>query len=357
MKQLTAVVLLVIALTAGYFIMKPKTPSQDLASTIESQPHVADVIPVDTVGGPTNLIHPMQIDYLREQEYPGSDIIIEQTLSPGSNYQRYIVSYKSEGLKQYALLTVPNAEPPQGGYPAIVFNHGYIAPQEYRTTERYIAYTDGFSRNGYVLLRPDYRGHGNSEGEARGGYGSADYTIDVLNAFTSLQKYPDVNPDRIGMWGHSMGGWITQNAMVINPDIKAGVIWGGVVGSYADLSNEWWARRARTRPTPTASPAPGDRGYWRYQMNRDYGTFEENAAFWDSLSAATYASELSGPIQLHHAKGDETVPYQLSEVFAKRLEDAGITVDLHLYEGDDHNVSVNFSRAMNNSVAWFNQYL
>jgi len=31
----------------------------------------------------------------------------------------------------------------------------------------------------------------------------------VLNAVASVKRYPDADPDRIGMWGHSMGGHIT----------------------------------------------------------------------------------------------------------------------------------------------------
>src|SRR3990167_11353014 len=86
-------------------------------------------------------VHSLSIETLKKGEYPGSDITIEQTLASGSNYQRYIVSYKSEGLKIFALLTVPNGTPStSSGWPAIVFNHGYIPPAQYRTTERYIAY-------------------------------------------------------------------------------------------------------------------------------------------------------------------------------------------------------------------------
>ena len=61
-------------------------------------------------------ISPLSIQYLREQEFPGSDIVIEQTLAPGSNYDRYYASYFSEGLKQYGLLTVPRgrSQPPAG---------------------------------------------------------------------------------------------------------------------------------------------------------------------------------------------------------------------------------------------------
>ena len=121
----------------------------------------------------------LTIAYLRSLTYPGSDIVVEQVLAPGSNYERYLVSYQSEGLKNYAYMTIPSGQKPATGWPAIVFNHGYIPPEVYRSTERYVAYVDGFARNGYVVFRPDYRGHASSEGTARGAYGFPDYTIDV----------------------------------------------------------------------------------------------------------------------------------------------------------------------------------
>jgi len=63
---------------------------------------------------------------MRKASYPGSDIVIEQTLAPGANYYQYIASYKSEGLKIYALMTVPMGEKPKTGWPVVIFNHGYI---------------------------------------------------------------------------------------------------------------------------------------------------------------------------------------------------------------------------------------
>ena len=60
--------------------------------------------------------HPLMIEVMRDRRYPGSEITIEQTLAAGSNYNRYVASYRSEGLKIYALLTIPRgARPASGG--------------------------------------------------------------------------------------------------------------------------------------------------------------------------------------------------------------------------------------------------
>ena len=316
----------------------PKTTSQRLTSQ-------------DNGGGPEVKIHPLSIQALRDGEYPGSDITIEQTLAPGSNYQRYIVSYKSEGLKIYALLTIPDGEKPATGWPVIIFNHGFIPPAQYVTTERYIAYTDAFSRNGYIVFRSDYRGHGNSEGEPNS-YGSNGYTIDVLNAIASMKKHSEADPSRIGMWGHSMGGHVTLRTMVTSKDIKAGVIWAGVVASYPDLLAKW-----RRNNNPSPFPTTSARGGWRQGLINEYGTPEENPAFWNSISATSYLADISGPLQLHHGTADHSVPYEFSETLSDQLKKEGKEVELYIYPGDEHDIPNNFNVAMERSITFFDKYL
>jgi dipeptidyl aminopeptidase/acylaminoacyl peptidase len=296
---------------------------------------------------PTPTLHPLAVERMRQTEYPGSDLIIEQTLDPGSNYQRYRVSYLSEGLKIYALLTIPDGPRLETGWPVVIFNHGYIPPAQYRTTERYVAYVDGFARNGYIVLKSDYRGHDQSEGQARGGYSVPDYTVDVLNAVGSIKRFAEADPQRIGMWGHSMGGHITLRAMVTTRDIKAGVIWAGVVASYPDMMYRW-------RATPPATLSSGARG-WRNEFTRLYGTPEENPAFWASISPISYVKDLSGPLQLHHGTADEEVPLFFSEALNQAVLDAGGEVELYTYPGDDHNISGYFSLAMQRSIEFFDR--
>jgi len=288
---------------------------------------------------------------MRQQQYPGSDLVIEQTLEPGSNYNRYVASYLSDGLKINGLLTVPNGEKPATGWPVIIFNHGYIPPSQYRTTERYVAYQDGFARNGYITFKSDYRGHGSSEGQPSGAYGSPDYTVDVLNALASLARFPDADPERMGMWGHSMGGSITLRSMVINPSIKAGVIWAGVVAPYSDLLSRW---RRPNSPTPVV---PSSARRWRDNFVATYGSPEANPAFWDSISPNAYLGDVSGPIQIHHGSADTSVPIEFSETLARQLEEVKKPVELYTYKGDDHNLSKNFATAMKRSVEFFDKYV
>jgi dipeptidyl aminopeptidase/acylaminoacyl peptidase len=293
----------------------------------------------------------MSIAALRSRSYPGSDITIEKELDPGVNYHRYYASYRSDGLKIYGLLTVPNDAPPEGGWPAIIFNHGYIPPQAYQTTERYVAYVDWLARSGYIVYKIDYRGHGQSEGQATGAYGDPGYTIDVLNAVASIQRFPQANPQKIGMWGHSMGGFLTLRAMVISPDIKAGVIWSGVVASYADLLTRW-----RRNPPITPTPAPGARS-WRSPWIQAHGTPDQDPEFWNSISANAFLSDLSGPLQLHATPTDEEVPYEFSQTLDQEVQAAGKTVEFYTYPDDNHNLSRSFGAAMTRTIAFYNRYL
>jgi dipeptidyl aminopeptidase/acylaminoacyl peptidase len=285
---------------------------------------------------------------MRTREYSGSDIVIESVLDPGANYSRYYVSYLSDGLKIYALMTVPNGEKPSTGWPVVIFNHGYIPPDVYRTTERYIAYVDQIASSGYIIFKSDYRGHDRSEGTAGGVYTQPNYSIDVLNAVASVKRYPDADPNRIGMWGHSMGGYITLRSMVVTKDIKVGVIWAGVVAPYPDLFTRWNPGATPTNPSP---------GSWVYSLQQTYGSAETNPQFWKSISANGYVRDLNGPIQLHHGTADHDVPWEFSQILYDELLAANQVAEFYTYEGDNHNISNSFSLAMQRSIEFFDHYL
>ena len=289
---------------------------------------------------------PLSIANERARSYPGSAFTVRQTLRAGSNYSRQVVSYQSDGLRINALLTVPSGTPPKGGWPAIVFNHGYIPPSVYRTTGRYVAYQDAFARAGFVTLKSDYRGHGSSQGEAVGGYFDPGYTADVLNAAASLRKDRRVNPARLGMWGHSMGGALTLRSMVIDKSLKAGVIWAGVVAPYELLQNGW-TRRPGAEVIPYSARRRG------IELRAKYGTVEQNPAFWRAVSPNSFLQDVSGPIQLHQGTADVEVPVTFHRALEQGLKAAGKPFVAYVYPGDNHDLSRNLTLALNRSVAFF----
>ena len=313
------------------------------------EPASGNVIQVQPQVQPAaSFAHPLQIEAMRAREYPGSDIVIEAVLDPGVNYSRYDVSYLSDGLKIYALMTIPNGQKPPTGWPVVIFNHGYIPPDVYRTTERYIAYVDEIAKSGYIVFRSDYRGHDRSEGRPGGAYTQPNYSVDVLNAVASVKRHPDADPNRIGMWGHSMGGYITLRSMAVDRDIKAGVIWAGVVARYPDLFTRW---NAGARPTSA------DPGSWVYSLEQAHGSAETNPDFWRSISANGYLSDLNGPIQIHHGTADADVPWEFSQMLHDEMVQANKGVELYIYEGDNHNISRNFSLAMQRTIEFYDRYL
>lgn len=299
---------------------------------------------------------PLMISEMRKQTYPGSEMVIEETLRPAATYERYVVSYKSEGLKIRSYFTLPRGKKPATGWPVVVFNHGFIPPTVYRTTEKYIGYQDAFARNGYIVFRSDYRGHDKSEGNAAGGYGTPAYTVDVLNALSTVARHPDADANRLAMWGHSMGGHITLRAMVVDKRIKAGVIWAGVVASYADLLNNWRRRNPPPTPTPDPNGLPPARR-WRQEFVEKHGEPEKNPEFWNSISPITYAADVSGPIQIHHGTNDTSVPIEFSQSLADKLAAVNKTHEYFVYQGDDHNLSRGIGVALRRSVAWFDKYV
>jgi pimeloyl-ACP methyl ester carboxylesterase len=101
------------------------------------------------------------------------------------------------------------------------------------------------ARNGYGVLMIDARGHGESGGTAMdfGWYGD----LDIAAGTEYLLRRDDVEPDRIGVVGMSMGGEEAIGAAVADPNIAAVVAEGATGRTAADkswLSDEYGWRGA-----------------------------------------------------------------------------------------------------------------
>ncbi len=272
------------------------------------------------------------------------------------NYTSYLTSYYSDGLKINGLLTIPKSEQDAvqvKKHPAVVFVHGYIAPTIYKTTEKYVSYVDYLARNGFVVFKIDLRGHGNSEGEPGGAYYSSDYVIDVLNAYSALQNFELVDPEKIGLWGHSMAGNVTFRALVARQSIPALVIWAGAGYTYKDLS-DYRINDQSYRP-PSINT---ERARKRQEMRDAYGEFDPAHWFWKQLPATNYLEGVTGSLQLHHAENDNVVSIEYSRNLVEVLNGTNIAHELYEYPTGGHNIDgSSFNSAMSRTVSFFQEKL
>lgn len=294
----------------------------------------------------------MTIPYLRSRQYDSSLGQLNQA-TESQNYTGYLANYDSEGFRVNGYLTMPKGQMPAGGWPAIVFLHGYIPPQNYNTLESYSAYVDYLARNGLVVFKIDLRGHAQSEGEPGGGYFSGDYIIDTLNAKAALADSDFVNPDRIGFWGHSMAGNVVSRAMAASPDTKAVAIWAGAVYTYSDMQ-ELGIDDNSYQPPASSSPSRQRRN----QLFEKYGEFNPNSEFWKQVPMTNYLADIEGAISLSHAKDDAVVTIDYSRNLARLLSEAGVSYELNEYDGGGHNLTGSYlSEAMGRTVEFFKNNL
>lgn len=294
----------------------------------------------------------LTIPYLRSRDYTSKLGDLEK-YSEKSSYTSYLTSYLSDGLSIKGLLTKPNSEMPEGGWPAVVFIHGYIPPKTYQTTEKYGDYVDFLARNGLVVFKIDLRGHGTSEGEPGGAYYSSDYIIDTLNAYSALTLSGFVNPQKIGLWGHSMAGNVVLRTLAVRPDIKAGVIWAGAVYTYKDLSDYGISDFSYQPP-----PGNVERQRKRQKLRETYGDPKDGDPFWNLVAPTNFLSDIKSAIQIHHALNDNIVSIEYSRNLNNLLGKTSIAHQLNEYDFGGHNIEgASFTQAMQKTVEFFKEYL
>lgn len=294
----------------------------------------------------------LTIPYLRFRDYDSSLGELRE-FEKRPNYTSYVTNYNSDEYRVNGYLTIPNGEMPNGGWPAIVFVHGYIPPTIYETTKNYVNYADYFARNGFVVFKIDLRGHGDSEGEAMGAYYSGDYVIDTLNAYSALEKAEFVNPKNIGLWGHSMAGNVTFRSVVASQDIPAIVIWAGAVYTYEDMK-EFGIDDNSYRP-PVDDSA---RRRYREELNNRYGTFDKNSDYWKKVVPTNYLQGVSSNLLLLHAIDDSVVNVEYSRNLVNLLEASEIKSELIEFKTGGHNIiSPSYENAMDKSLNFFKTYL
>ena len=269
---------------------------------------------------PTPTPHPLAaytIEGLRARTYPGGTIEILATLTRTAAYTRYYIAYPSDGLTITGVMHVPNGE---GPFPVVILNHGYIPPSRYWSGADTNRAADYLARHGYLTIAPDFRGWGGSDSGPN--FFRTGLVIDVLNLISSLSSLPQADPERVGMWGHSMGGGITTKAIVVDERIRAAVLYAPVSADDREVIARWggWNRH----------PSTPDR-VWRA-----YVRALEDPAFLRLTSPLYFMEYVTAPVQIHQGTADQVTPPRWAEAIRNALIAADKEVEYYTYEGQGH---------------------
>jgi uncharacterized protein len=244
----------------------------------------------------------LYMDSLVSRSYGGGDLVVESIMADNSYFTRYLIRFLSDELQIYGFMNVPKRG--DGPFPVVIALHGYIDPAVYSTLDYTTHYADTLARAGYLVLHPNLRNYPPSDrGENLFRVGMA---VDVLNLTAIVRQQGGLPgplekaaPQSIGLWGHSMGGGISLRAALVDPDIKAIVLYGSMSG---DEKQNFEAI-----------------GRW---SGRQRGQ-EERAVPEDVLpliSPLFFLGRMQAEVSIHHGEDDQLVPLQWSLDLCQSLQ-------------------------------------
>ena len=306
-----------------------------------SLPPSATAIPPTAVPTATPLpadLPPRAILALRARSYDGGEIKPDRLYEQTATHTAQLIYYTSDGLRISGLMMTPNG-PKDKKYPVALINHGYFNPPEYDSGWDTLRELRFFADNGYITIASDYRNY------ARSDKGDNDrtpgYTIDILNLIEAAKKLPQADPSKITIMGHSMGGEITLNVLVVNRDVRVAALFGSM---SPDAADNFYARiKWRGGDTPE---------------KQIYGDPAQHPDLFRLMSPLTYFDDIKAPVIIHSGTNDTTTPPAWSEKIFSSLQKLNKPSQLYNYPGEGHSLNgAAFNTAMSRTLTFFNQAL
>jgi dipeptidyl aminopeptidase/acylaminoacyl peptidase len=209
-----------------------------------------------------------------------------------------VVFPAADGMAIHGQLFLPPDLGPGERRPGLLFFHGGSRRQMLLGFHHRGYYHNAYAFNqymasrGYVVLSVNYRsgiGYGLDFREALdyGAAGASEFH-DVMGAGLYLAGRPDVDPDRIGLWGGSYGGYLTALGLARASDLFAAGVdlhgvhdWNVVIGNFVE-SYEPGERETFARTAFEASPMADIDG-WRSPVLVIHGDDDRNVPFSETV--------------------------------------------------------------------------
>ncbi|HET8817060.1 MAG TPA: S9 family peptidase [Pseudidiomarina sp.] len=218
----------------------------------------------------------------------------------------------ADGQVLHYKLTKPTQFADNQRYPAIVMVYG--GPRAQRVTNTWGDYfTQYLAQQGYVVFQLDNRGSGNRGSQFESGIYRQLAQLEVRDQQVGaefLRNRPYIDPDRIGVFGHSYGGYMALHLILRADDQFAAAVAGAPVTDWALYDTHYTERYLGT-------PANNPDGY-------------------KQASVLTYAGQLRKPLLIYHGMADDNVLYTHTAKLTYALQQAMLPFELMAYPGKAH---------------------
>jgi dipeptidyl-peptidase 4 len=225
----------------------------------------------------------------------------------------------------YGQLLLPSSgsSPANGKIPLVVYIYGGPAGQTVRND--WIGTTGLFHRvlaqRGFAVFTVDNRGsphRGKKFSSAiRHQFGAVELRDQLTVLDQLLSQYPQLDKDRIGIWGWSNGGAMTLYALTHSDRFKVGV---------------------------SVAPVTDWHNYDSIYTERYMGSPKDNAKGYEQSSITSAARQLSGSLLLVHGTSDDNVHMQNSIQMIDALIKSGKQFRLMMYPNKTHGIAGAASR-------------
>lgn len=311
-------------------------------------PYLTVVTSIPPTGTPTptptptteEWIYPHTIEGLQEYEFQSGKILIGDKLKETDLFTRFAIRYPSGDLRISGIIQIPKVghEP----FPVIVMNHGFFPRSIYASGDGTDRAAEFLNRHGYLTISSDYRSWGDSDIGPSFFYSGL--VIDVLNLIKGIETLDQADPDRIGMWGHSMGGGVTLKILTIDTSVKAAVLYSTVSAEDADILERWG-------PGCIGDIASGERRYGCNSsdilpLELDPGLIQAykdavtDSGILDKVAAIRYLDDVAAPVQLAYGTEDgkffSGTPPEWSKKAYNAFVESGKPAEIFAYEGQGH---------------------
>ncbi|MBO7747437.1 alpha/beta fold hydrolase [Paenibacillus sp. MWE-103] len=205
------------------------------------------------------------------------------------------------GVLQYPV--VPEGAKCGNKYPLVIVCHGFIG-NRMGTDRLFVEAAERLTRSGYLVLRFDYGGCGESGGDYGGGGLDAliEQTRTVIDYASSLDL---VDSERLILLGHSLGGAVAVLTAARDSRVKSLVLWAPVAHPFMDIRNIIGTKAIEEIENV------GKTDYMHYQFTKRFA---------DSLAQYQPLTELrgfGGDVLIVHGTADTVVPVDYCFLYQK----------------------------------------